>query len=53
MGSYPNVHNVDDGSATSATLTDLQVGTYYLVVSTRDNEGRESGYSDEVLKVVN
>ena len=53
MGSYPNVLNVDDGSATSATLTDLPVGTYYLVVSTRDNEGRESGYSDEVLKVVN
>jgi hypothetical protein len=52
-GSHPNVLNVDDGSATSVTVADLQVGTYYLVVTTRDNEGRESGDSDEVAKVVN
>jgi hypothetical protein len=52
-GSHPNILNVDDGSATSVTVADLQVGTYYLVVTTRDNEGRESGDSDEVAKVVN
>ena len=45
--------NVDDGYATSATIADLQVGTYYLVVTTRDNEGRESGDSGEAEKVVN
>ena len=53
MGSYPNMLNVDDGSATSATIADLQVGTYYLVATTRDNEGRESGYSGELEKVAN
>ena len=52
-GSRPNMLNVDDGSATSATIADLQVGTYYLVVTTRDYEGRESGDSSEVAKVVN
>jgi hypothetical protein len=53
MGSHPNMFNVDDGSATSATIADLQVGTYYLTVTTRDSEGRESGDSSEVAKVVN
>ena len=52
-GSYPNRLSVDDGSATSTTIADLQVGTYYLTVTTRDSEGRESGDSDEVAKVVN
>jgi hypothetical protein len=53
VGSYPNMLNVDDGSATSVTIADLQVGTYYLVATTRDNEGRESGYSGEVEKIAN
>jgi hypothetical protein len=53
IGRYPNTLNVNNGSATSATIADLPVGTYYLVVTTRDNEGRESGYSDELAKVVN
>ena len=52
-GSHPNRLNVDDGSATSATIADLQLGTYYLVVTTRDDAGRESGDSSEVAKVVN
>jgi len=52
-GSYPNSLSVDDGSATSATIADLQAGTYYLTVTTRDSEGRESGNSDEVAKAVN
>ena len=53
IGSYPNTLNVNNGSATSATIADLPVGTYYLVVTTRDNEDRESGYSDELAKAVN
>ena len=52
-GSYPNRLAVDNGSSTSATITDLPVDTYYLVVTTRDSEGRESDYSREVAKVVN
>jgi hypothetical protein len=52
-GSHPNMLNVDDGSATSATIADLQVDTYYLTVTTRDSEGRESVDSDEIAKVVN
>jgi len=52
-GSYPNKLSVDDGSTTSATIADLPAGTYYLVVTTRDYEGRESGYSSEVAKMVN
>ena len=52
-GSHPNRLNVDDGSATSATITDLLLGTYYLAITTRDYEGGESSYSVEVVKIVN
>ena len=52
-GDYSNRLSVDDGSATSASIADLQVGTYYLTVTTRDSEGRESGNSAEIAKVVN
>ena len=51
-GSLPNRLDVDDGSATSATITDLLLGTYYFAVTTRDYNGGESSYSDEVVKIV-
>jgi hypothetical protein len=52
-GNYPNSLNINDGSATSATITDLPLGTYYAVVTTLDSGGRESSYSNEVVIVMN
>lgn len=50
---YPNSLTINDGSATSATITDLPPGTYYAVVTTLDSGGRESSYSSEVVIVMN
>ncbi len=52
-GNYSNVVDVADGTAQSASVTDLSAGTYYLVMSTYDNTGLESQYSAEVTKVAN
>jgi hypothetical protein len=52
-GSYPDSLEIEGGHNTSVTITDLPQGTYYLVLTTRDTDGRESGYSTEVAKVVN
>lgn len=49
-GSYTHSIDINDASASSTTLTDLPVGTYYLVMTTRDSGGRESGYSKVVSK---
>ena len=52
-GNYTNHVNVADGTAQSVTLTDITLGsTYYLVMSTYDVDGRESGYSTAVSKNV-
>ena len=51
-GSYLNSVAVTDSSATSITVTDIPVGTYYMVMTTNDSGGRESGYSPEILKTV-
>ena len=49
-GSYPNQLNVADGTAQSATITDIPVGTYYIVMTTYDVTGLESVYSATVAK---
>jgi len=49
-GSYPNQLNVADGTAQSATITNIPVGTYYIVMTTYDVGGRESVYSATVAK---
>jgi hypothetical protein len=49
-GSYPNSIDVTDGSATSATITSLPAGTYYVVMSTVDVNGLESTKSTPVTK---
>ena len=49
-GNYPNRLEVQDGTATSATITDLLVGSYYIVMTTYDVSGRESAYSLMVAK---
>jgi len=49
-GNYPNRLEVPDGTAQSATITDIPVGTYYIVMTTYDVDGRESAYSSMVAK---
>ena len=49
-GNYPNRLDVPDGTAQSATITDIPVGTYYIVMTTYDVDGRESAYSSMVAK---
>ncbi len=52
-GSYPNVLDIDDVTATSVKITDLPFGSYYFVVTTRDTQGRESAFSEMVSKIIN
>ena len=49
-GNYPNRLEVPDGTAQSATITDIPVGTYYIVMTTYDVDGRESAHSSMVAK---
>lgn len=51
-GDFPNSINVNHGSSTSATISKLPAGTYFMVVTTRDSDGRESGQSGLVTKQV-
>jgi hypothetical protein len=49
-GNYPNQIDVADGTAQAVTVTDMPVGTYYLVMTTYDNSGNESAYSSMLMK---
>jgi hypothetical protein len=49
-GSYPNRVKVTDGTTQRVTLKDLASGTYYIVMTTYDVDGRESGHSAMVKK---
>ncbi len=49
QGDYLNTIDINDGAAVSYTMSDLPVGTYYIVLTVRDTEGRESRYSNELL----
>jgi hypothetical protein len=51
-GNYTGSFSINDGSATAVTITDVPAGIYYLVVTTRDTDGRESGYSSMATKQV-
>jgi hypothetical protein len=51
-GSYTNSVGIDDPFATSLTVTDLPVGTYYFVLTAEDSNGLESDYSGVVTKQV-
>ena len=46
---YQNQFKVDDSSAEQAQIVDVPKGTYYLVMTTIDSDGRESSYSPEVV----
>jgi Putative Ig domain len=49
-GNYPNRVNLADGTAQTATVKNLPVGTYYIVMTTYDVGGLESSYSSMVTK---
>jgi hypothetical protein len=49
---YPNRVKLQDGSAQEVILHDLSAGTYYIVMTTYDVNGYESGYSRVVQKAV-
>ena len=51
-GSYPNSVDVRDGSAQSAVVKNIPVGSYYVVMTTYDVTGLESGYSSAISKNV-
>jgi methyl coenzyme M reductase alpha subunit len=50
-GNYPNIVDINDGTAQSATVNNITTGTYYAVMTTYDTSGLESGYSAEIVKV--
>jgi hypothetical protein len=49
-GSYPNRVDVKDGSAQSAVVKNIPAGSYYVVMTTYDVTGLESGYSSAITK---
>ena len=51
-GNYTHYIGVSNGSAQSVTVRDVPVGTYYVVMTTYDSDGRESSYSSRVTKTV-
>lgn len=51
-GKYTYYADVSDGTAQDVTVTDVPVGTYYVVMTTYDNAGRESSYSSMVTKSI-
>lgn len=51
-GNYVYTVDIQDGSATTYSVSDLPLGTYYFVLTTLDVNGRESGFSAEAVKPV-
>lgn len=49
-GIYPNQLNIEDSAAVRTVLSNLVSATYYIVVTTIDTEGRESTFSDEIVR---
>jgi len=49
-GSYSNTVTV--GNVTSYSINNLASGTYYFSLTSYDTRGMESGYSNEVSKVI-
>jgi hypothetical protein len=51
-GEYLKGADIKDGTAESATVTGVPFGAYYVVMTTYDANGIESGYSAAVKKTV-
>lgn len=52
IGTYPNVIDVPDPTATSYEVTDLDPGTYYFVATALNEAGVESRYSGVATKTI-
>jgi hypothetical protein len=52
QGEYSNSIDVNDAAAEGYTITDLPSGVYYIVVTTIDTDGLESGFSETVSKSI-
>ena len=52
QGQYTSNVTINDSTATGYTLANLSTGTYYLVMTTLDTEGRESQFSSEIVIVI-
>ena len=50
QGKYTNMIDVNDGTANAATVTNVPVGDYYVVMTTYDSARRESAQSGVVSK---
>lgn len=46
------IMDLNDNSATSYSITDLKIGTYYFAVTTYDTEGNESTFSNIADKTI-
>ncbi len=51
-GDYQTQVDINDPTATEYTLADLSPGTYYIVLTTLDTDGRESLYSTEIVVII-
>ncbi len=51
-GYYPNSIDLRDGTSQSAVVENVPVGNYYVVMTTYDVNGLESGYSSAIIKNV-
>ncbi|MGB5718963.1 MAG: putative Ig domain-containing protein [Gammaproteobacteria bacterium] len=51
-GQYTESVEITDGTAQSATVTGVPVGSYHIVMTTYDIEGRESDHSSSVIKSI-
>ena len=51
-GKYTHYIDVSNGTAQSVKVKDVPVGSYYVVMTTYDNAGRESGYSSSITKTI-
>lgn len=52
QGNYTKSIDINNGATDNFTVENLASGTYYFVITTRDNEGRESQYSSIVTKTI-
>ena len=51
-GNYTNRIDITDGTSEGTVLRGLPSGTNYIVVTTYDSAGRESEYSEVVIKII-
>jgi len=51
-GVYQSQIDINDQTVDQAQIVDIPLGTYYVVMTTIDAEGRESGYSSELAVTV-